>query len=87
MLVCEVHVQILQRWFSFLSYLNVQMLPLTCEHAFIDNAGAADQHGVTWHDGPIAGDDHNITGHQISRQNLFDFCQEGEGGGGALEEH
>ena len=57
----------------------MQTWPLTCEHAFIDDAGAADQHGVTWHDGPVAGDDHHIAGHQISRHNLFDFCREGRG--------
>lgn len=59
-----------------LSNLDFQVFVLTCEHAFIDNAGAADQYGVAWHDGPIAGDDHQITRHQICRQNLFDFCQE-----------
>lgn len=48
----------------------------TCKHAFIDDTGATDQHGVTWHDGPIAGDDHHVTGHQISRQNFLDICQE-----------
>lgn len=62
--------------FKQLSDLNDQILALTCEHAFIDDTGAADQHGVTWHNGPIAGDDHHITGHQISRQSLFDFFQE-----------
>lgn len=30
----------------------------TCEHAFINNASAADQNCVTGHDGPIAGNDH-----------------------------
>lgn len=30
---------------------------LTCEHAFINNASAADQNSVTGHDGPIAGND------------------------------
>lgn len=59
--------------------MNISINQLTCEHAFIDDAGAADQHSVTWHDGPIAGDDHHITRHQISGHDLFDICQEREG--------
>lgn len=55
--------------------LDLKVYVLTCEHAFIDDAGATDQYSVTWHDGSIAGDDHQITGHQICRQNLLDFCQ------------
>lgn len=33
-------------------------LILTREHAFINDARAADQNSVTGHDGPIAGNDH-----------------------------
>lgn len=94
---CQVYLQIYQILQHFLSKerkcwsirlklsdLNFLNSPLTCEHAFIDDAGAADQHSVTWHDGPVAGDDHHITGHQISRQNFFDICQE-EGSDGGVE--
>jgi len=52
------------------------MSPLTCEHAFIDDAGATDQNSITWHDGPIAGDDHHIPRHEISWQYLFNICPE-----------
>lgn len=30
---------------------------LTCQHAFINDAGAADQNSVTGHNGPVAGND------------------------------
>lgn len=45
---------------------------LTCQHALVDDAGAADQHRVAGHDGPVARDDHDVAGHQVSGQGLLD---------------
>lgn len=47
---------------------------LTCQHALVDDAGAADQHRVAGHDGPVARDDHDIARHQVSGQGLLDVC-------------
>lgn len=58
-----------------MSDFNIQISLPTCEHAFVDNTGAADEHGITWHNGPIAGDDDHITGHEIGGQNLLYICK------------
>lgn len=50
------------------------MCPVTCEHALIDDAGSTNQHCITWHDGSIAGDNHDVTWDKVSRHRFFNLC-------------
>lgn len=40
---------------------------VTGQHGFVDYARAGDQHGVAWHDAPVRGQHHDVTGHQAAR--------------------
>jgi len=50
------------------------MQPITCEHALINNAGSTDEHCVTGHDDPVAGDNDDITRDQVCGQGFLRFC-------------
>lgn len=51
-----------------------EMWPVTCEHALVDDAGSANQHRITGHDGSVTGDDHDVTWDKVCRHRFFDLC-------------
>ncbi len=53
---------------------HIRRQPITCKHALINNAGSTDEHCITGHDGPVAGDDDDIAGDQVCGQGFLCFC-------------
>lgn len=49
-------------------------MAVTCQHALVDNAGSTNQHCITGHDGPVAGNDHDITRYQVCGHRFFNLC-------------